>query len=178
RALAFPPVSSSATERVRGFLLAQHRAEPTRIPSRFFVFQLSKLCRGKSASQMFLGQNGTNFDWKWLKLRPNLWRTASFATMRSSVRSRLLLPRLGYKSAIWADAHRLGRVVWKILHEGVRFVEQGHEVGPREKKQPAHRCWREPFVSSAMRSLYQHYPHKPTCSQGCYLGLERIFDGM
>ena len=31
---------------------------------------------------------------------------------------RRLLPRLGYQSAIWAVAHRLCRVVWKILHEG------------------------------------------------------------
>jgi transposase len=45
---------------------------------------------------------------------------------------RRLMPRLGYKSAIWAIAHRLCRVVWKILHEGVRFIEQGHEAGPRE----------------------------------------------
>src|SRR5215469_15835416 len=34
---------------------------------------------------------------------------------------RRLLPRLGYKSAIWAVAHRLCRVVWKILHEGVIY---------------------------------------------------------
>ena len=50
---------------------------------------------------------------------------------------RRLLPRLGYQSAIWAIAHRICRVVWKILHEGVRFIEQGQEVGPREKKQRA-----------------------------------------
>src|SRR6201984_1256945 len=50
---------------------------------------------------------------------------------------RRLMPRLGYKPAIWAIAHRLCRVVWKILHEGVRYIEQGREVGPREKKQRA-----------------------------------------
>ena len=44
---------------------------------------------------------------------------------------RRLLPRLGYKSAIWAIADRLCRVVWKILHEGVRFIEQGIESDPR-----------------------------------------------
>ena len=44
---------------------------------------------------------------------------------------RRLLPRLGYKSAIWAIAHRLCRVVWKILHEGVRYIEQGSESDPR-----------------------------------------------
>jgi transposase len=38
---------------------------------------------------------------------------------------RRLLPRLGYKQALWAIAHRLCRLVWKILHEKVRYVEQG-----------------------------------------------------
>ena len=50
---------------------------------------------------------------------------------------RRLLPRLGYKSAIWAIAHRLCRVVWKILHEGVQFIEQTPEVCSREKKKRA-----------------------------------------
>src|SRR5499433_3180556 len=60
---------------------------------------------------------------------------------------RRLLPRLGYKSAIWAVAHRLCRVVWKILHEGVRLIEQGREVGPREKKQRAQ------MLARALRKL-------------------------
>jgi len=38
---------------------------------------------------------------------------------------RRLLPRLGYQQAIWAIAHRLCRLVWKILHDQVRFREQG-----------------------------------------------------
>jgi len=50
---------------------------------------------------------------------------------------RRLLPRLGYQSAIWAIAHRLCRLVWKILHEGVRFIERDCEVDPRAKKQRA-----------------------------------------
>jgi transposase len=60
---------------------------------------------------------------------------------------RRLLPRLGYKSAIWAVAHRLCRLVWKILHEGVRFIEQGIEVGPREKKKRAQ------MLARALRKL-------------------------
>ena len=60
---------------------------------------------------------------------------------------RRLLPRLGYQSAIWAVAHRLCRVVWKILHEGVRFIEQGHEVAPREKKKRAQ------MLARALRKL-------------------------
>ena len=50
---------------------------------------------------------------------------------------RRLLPRLGYKSAIWAIAHRLCRVVWKILHEGIRFIEQGTECDPKLQKHRA-----------------------------------------
>ena len=60
---------------------------------------------------------------------------------------RRLLPRLGYKSAIWAVAHRLCRLIWKILHDGVRFIEQGAEVGPQEKKKRAQ------MLARALRKL-------------------------
>lgn len=38
---------------------------------------------------------------------------------------RALLPRLGAKPAIWAIAHRLLRVIWKVLHDKVPYVERG-----------------------------------------------------
>ena len=60
---------------------------------------------------------------------------------------RRLLPRLGYQSAIWAVAHRLCRVVWKILHEGVRFIEQGREPDPQAKKKRAQ------MLARALRKL-------------------------
>jgi transposase len=44
---------------------------------------------------------------------------------------RRLLPRLGYQFAVWAIAHRLCRLVWKILHEGIRYIEQGIDSEPR-----------------------------------------------
>src|SRR5579862_5884435 len=47
---------------------------------------------------------------------------------------RRLLPRLGWKASIWAIAHRIGRVVWKLLHDGVRYVEKGPAVSERSKK--------------------------------------------
>jgi len=60
---------------------------------------------------------------------------------------RRLLPRLGYKSAIWAIANRLCRVIWKILHEGVRFLEQGTECDPKIRKQRAQ------ILARALRKL-------------------------
>ena len=60
---------------------------------------------------------------------------------------RRLLPRLGYKSAIWAIAHRLCRVVWKVLHEGVRFIEHGRESDPTVQKRRAR------ILARALRKL-------------------------
>jgi transposase len=36
---------------------------------------------------------------------------------------RRLVPRLGHAQAIGAIAHRLCRLIWKILHQGVRYEE-------------------------------------------------------
>jgi transposase len=35
------------------------------------------------------------------------------------------VPRLGVNAAIWAVAHRLLRLVWKVLHQEVRYQERG-----------------------------------------------------
>lgn len=37
------------------------------------------------------------------------------------------LPRLGYPAAIWAIAHKLARLVWKILHDQIHYIEQGQD---------------------------------------------------
>jgi transposase len=50
---------------------------------------------------------------------------------------RRFLPRLHYNGAIWAIAHRLGRLVWKILHDRVRYIEQGQETNQAAKKRRA-----------------------------------------
>jgi transposase len=54
-----------------------------------------------------------------------------------------LLPRLGYQQAIWAIAHRLCRVLWVILHEGVRYEERGPAVSAKSKRTRAARMVRE-----------------------------------
>src|SRR6266478_1212491 len=69
---------------------------------------------------------------------------------------RRLMPRLGYQSAIWAVAHRLCRVVWKILHEGVRFIEHGIEPDPKAKMRHARR------LAQALRKLGYQVTITPT----------------
>jgi transposase len=56
---------------------------------------------------------------------------------------RRIVPRLGYKAAIWAIAHRLGRLIWKILHEGIRYEERGPAVSAKSKKARAVRMIKE-----------------------------------
>jgi transposase len=41
---------------------------------------------------------------------------------------RRLVPRLGHQQAIGAIAHRLCRLIWKILHDGVTYQERGPAV--------------------------------------------------
>lgn len=66
------------------------------------------------------------------------------------------LPRLGYQSALWAVAHRLCRVLWKILHEGVRFIEHGIEPDPKAKMRHARR------LAQALRKLGYQVTITPT----------------
>lgn len=46
---------------------------------------------------------------------------------------RRLFPRLGKKRTIWAIAHRLCRLVWMILHQGIRYEERGPAVSAKAK---------------------------------------------
>ena len=70
---------------------------------------------------------------------------------------RKMVPRLGHNKAIWALAHRLCRLIWKILHEGVRYIEFGTRLDPKAVQRRANRLLRE------LRSLgYQIQLQAPT----------------
>ena len=56
---------------------------------------------------------------------------------------RRLVPRLGYAKAIWAVAHRLCRLIWKILHQGVHYEERGPEVSRERAQRRAAKMIRE-----------------------------------
>ena len=60
---------------------------------------------------------------------------------------RRLIIKLGYNGAIWAIANRLCRLAWKILHDGVGYVEQASEPTPQAKKRRVQR------LTQALRKL-------------------------
>lgn len=61
-------------------------------------------------------------------MRRLLSQLAHMAVKKDGCRLQVLfqrwLPRMGgYKKAIWAIAHRICRLIWKVLHDGVRYIE-------------------------------------------------------
>jgi transposase len=56
---------------------------------------------------------------------------------------RRLMPRLGHLKAIWAVAHRLCRITWKILHQGVTYLEFGYRPNPQAVRQRTNRLVRD-----------------------------------
>jgi transposase len=56
---------------------------------------------------------------------------------------RRLLPRLGHAQAIGAIAHRLCRLIWKILHQGVPYEERGPAVTQHRMQRRAAKMIRE-----------------------------------
>lgn len=53
------------------------------------------------------------------------------------------VPRLGHQQTIGAVAHRQCRLIWKILHQGVRYEERGPAVSKKSKQRRAARMIRE-----------------------------------
>jgi transposase len=56
---------------------------------------------------------------------------------------RRLVSRLGHNQTIGAIAHRLCRLIWIILHRGVRYEERGPSVNTKSKRQRTSRMIRE-----------------------------------
>ena len=56
---------------------------------------------------------------------------------------RRLIPRQGHAQAIGAIAHRLCRLIWKILHQGIRYEERGPGVSWARTQRRAAKMIRE-----------------------------------
>jgi transposase len=56
---------------------------------------------------------------------------------------RRLVRRMGHAKAIWAVAHRICRITWKILHQGVIYEERGQRTNPQAVRQRANRLVRD-----------------------------------
>ena len=73
---------------------------------------------------------------------------------------RRLLSMLGCAKAIWAIAHRLCRLIWKILHQGAEYHEYGDSGSPQTQRCRLQRMLRD------LRNLgYRIEPPHPPLSK-------------
>jgi transposase len=70
------------------------------------------------------------------------------------------VPRLGHNQTIGAIAHRQCRLIWLILHQGVRYEERGTEVSKRSKQL---RTWK--MIRQLRKLGYRIDPPNPQPSQ-------------
>jgi len=56
---------------------------------------------------------------------------------------RRYVPRLGHNQTIGVIAHRLCRLIWKILHQGVRYEERGPAISQKSQRYRAARMIKE-----------------------------------
>ena len=54
-----------------------------------------------------------------------------------------LVPRIGHLKAIWAVAHKMCRIIWKILHEGAAYEEHGLRTNLNAVRQRANKLARQ-----------------------------------
>jgi transposase len=88
---------------------------------------------------------------------------AANATVRAkgtvfAVVYRRLVPRLGHAQAIGAIAHRRCRLIWKILHEGIRYEERGPAVNKEAEQARARKMIRELRSLGYRVELASHAP--------------------
>src|SRR6266849_2354586 len=79
---------------------------------------------------------------------------------------RRLVPRLGHAQAIGAIAHRLCRLIWKLLQERVRYEERGPAVTKYRAQRRAAKMIRE------LRSLGYRVERVPARSEERRVGKE------
>lgn len=129
RLIEIPGIGAEAAQEI----IAEIGPEAAAFPSAQQLASWIGVCPGSNESA---GQNHSGRCAKGNRFMRRLLCQAAQAAARTkdshleSVFKRLVV-RLGYVKAIWAVAHRIAIIVWKILHQGDRFIEFGEARNPK-----------------------------------------------
>jgi transposase len=121
RLIEIPGIGAEAAQEI----LAEIGPEAAAFPSSAQLASWIGVCPGSDESA---GENHSGRCAKGNRFLRRLLCQAAQAAARTkgshleSVFKRLVV-RLGYVKAIWAIAHRICLIIWKILHKGDRFIE-------------------------------------------------------
>jgi transposase len=108
-------------------ILAQIGPQASAFPSAGQLASWVGVCPGSHESA---GESSSNRSAKGNRTMRRLLDQLAHAAVRKEgthlqLVFRRLSARMDYNKAIWAIAHRLCRLIWKVLHQGVRYVEHG-----------------------------------------------------
>jgi transposase len=121
--------------------IAEVGAQAQRFDSAAQLASWAGLCPGRQESAAFNSSSRTPKGNKFL--RRILTQAAQAAVKKKGSHFQMVfrrwMPKLGWQAALWAIAHKLIRVVWKILHDRVHYIERGEESSPMVRRRRAHR---------------------------------------
>jgi transposase len=132
-------------------------ATPGRLASWVGVCPGQQESAGKSYSQ-----RSAKGNWQMRRLLSQAAHAASHAK-GSFLESlyRRLVPRIGPQKAIWAVAHRLCRILWMILHQGIPYQEKGHPTVTAQVIQRRQRRIRAEFAKHGFQVQFIPLPAQP-----------------
>jgi transposase len=118
-------------------IIAEIGPQAVAFPSAAQLASWIGVCPGRQESA---GESSSNRSAKGNRTMRRLLNQLAHAAVRKdgcylNVLFHRWLPRMGYKKAIWAIAHRLCRLIWKVLHDGVRYIEKGVERNAKALKE-------------------------------------------
>ena len=129
RLIEVPGIGAEAAQEI----LAEIGPEAAAFPSAGQLASWIGVCPGSDESA---GENHSGRCAKGNRFLRRLLCQSAQAAVRTrgshleSVFKRLVV-RLGYAKAVWAIAHRICIIVWKILHKGDRFIEFSEARNPK-----------------------------------------------
>lgn len=136
RLVEIPGIGAEAAQEI----LAEIGPDAAAFPSSGQLASWVGVCSGSDESA---GENHSGRCAKGNRFLRRLLSQAAQAAARTkgshleSVFKRLVV-RLGYVKAIWAIAHRICIIVWKILHKGDRFIEFSAARNPKAIQRAIH----------------------------------------
>lgn len=122
-------------------IIAEVGAEAAAFPSAGQLASWVGVCPGREESAEISRSDRSPKGNRTMRRLLNQAANAAVKT-RGSVFQRLyrrLVTHKGHNKAIWAIAHRLCRLIWKILHHGVTYEERGVRNNPRAAKNRAYK---------------------------------------